>query len=206
MFKVSNNLVPHYIEELIPPLVGNRTQYELREIPNIYSIGNRNILVLHARLRNNCSNLNEDLYQNHLRLDPMCQCGNEIENAEHYFFKCSRYIDIRTSLFRATRAFHPLSVHKLLFGIANLSYNQNCLPFQAVHVYIKDSKRFVYFFVTVLQVFCLLEHQYPTEITTLFPINSLSLSVSLSLSLSACVCICVCACNACVCICFFPFM
>ena len=90
--------------------------------------------------------LNEDLYQNHLRLDPTCECGNEIENAEHYFFKCSRYKDIRTSLFRAARAFHPLSVHKLLFGIANLSYNQNCLLFETVHLYIKDSKRFVYFF------------------------------------------------------------
>ena len=140
MFKVSNNLVPHYIEELIPPLVGNRTQHELRysqnfdnlyartnllqkscipfsvclwnnleqeirnstsissfkskeskmteptKIPNIYCIGNRNISVLHARLRNKCSNLNEDLYQNHLRLDPMCECGNESENAKHYFF------------------------------------------------------------------------------------------------------------------------
>ena len=105
MNKVSNNLVPHYIEELIPPLAGNRTQYELRDsqnfdnlyartslfkkscipssiclwnnleqeirnstsissfkskvskitkptkIPNIYCIGNRNISVLHARLR-----------------------------------------------------------------------------------------------------------------------------------------------------------
>ena len=142
MFKVSNNLVPHYVEELIPPLVGNRTQYEFSDsqnfdnfyartsllqkscipssiclwnnleqeirnstsissfkskvskmtmtkptkIPNIYCIGNRNISVLHARLRNNCSNLNEDLYQNHLRLDPMCEYGNEIENAENYFF------------------------------------------------------------------------------------------------------------------------
>ena len=76
----------------------------------------------------------------------MCECGNKIENAEHYFFKCSRYKDIRTSLFRATKAFHPLSVLKLLFGIANLTYNQNCLLFEAVHLYIKDSKRFVYFF------------------------------------------------------------
>ena len=99
------------------------------KIPNIYFMGNRNISVLHARLRNNCSNLNDDLYQNHLRLDPTCECGNEIENAEHYSFKGSCYIhvDIRNSLFRATRAFHPLSVHKSLFGIANLSYNQNCL-------------------------------------------------------------------------------
>ena len=140
------------------------------KIPNIYCIGNRNISVLHARLRNNCSNLNEDLYQNHLRLDPMCECGNEIENAEHYFFKCSRYKDIRTSLFRATRAFHPL------FGIANLSYNQNCLLFEFTYI-LKIVSVLCNFFVTVLYVFCLLEHQYPTEITTLSPINSLSLSL-----------------------------
>ena len=31
MYKVSNNLVPHYIEELIPPSVGNRSQYQLRD-------------------------------------------------------------------------------------------------------------------------------------------------------------------------------
>ena len=145
MYKVSNNLVPHYIEELIPPLVGNRSQYQLTDnqnyenihtrtnilqksripssislwknleqeirssstysafkselsdknrqviILNIYCIGNRYISVLHERLRNNCSDLNEDLYINHLRLDPMCDCNTRVENAEHYFFKCHRY-------------------------------------------------------------------------------------------------------------------
>ena len=45
------------------------------KISNIYCIGNRYISVLHARLRNNCSHLNEDLYINHLRLDPMCDCN-----------------------------------------------------------------------------------------------------------------------------------
>ena len=139
MYKVSNNLVPHYIEELIPPLVGNRSQYQLRDnqnyenihtrtnilqnscipssislwnnleqeircssayssfksklsrkkrrvkISNIYCIGNRYISVLHARLRNNCRHLNEDLYINHPRLDPMCDCYTGVENVEHYF-------------------------------------------------------------------------------------------------------------------------
>ena len=139
MFKVSNNIVPHYIQELIPPLVGSRSQYQLRDsqdyenihtrtnilqkscipssislwnnleqvirssatyslfksklsdkkrpfkISNIYCIGNRYISVLHARLRNNCSHLNEDLYMNYLRLDPICDCNNGVENAEHIF-------------------------------------------------------------------------------------------------------------------------
>ena len=45
MYKVSNNLVPHYIEELIPPLVGNRSQYQLRDSQNYENIHTRtNIL------------------------------------------------------------------------------------------------------------------------------------------------------------------
>ena len=34
MYKVSNGLVPQFIEELIPPLVGNRSQYQLRNSQN----------------------------------------------------------------------------------------------------------------------------------------------------------------------------
>ena len=45
----------------------------------------RLLSVLHARIRNNCSDLNNDLVQNHLRNDPYCSCGNDIENAHHYF-------------------------------------------------------------------------------------------------------------------------
>ena len=45
MYKVSNNLVPHYIEELIPPLAGNRSQYQLRDSQNYENIYTRtNIL------------------------------------------------------------------------------------------------------------------------------------------------------------------
>ena len=196
MYKISNNLVPHYIEELIPPLVGNRSQYQLRDsqnyenihtrtnilqkscipssislcnnleqeirssstyssfksklsdknkrvkISNIYCIGNRYISLLHARLRNNCSHLNEDLYINHLRLDPMCDCYTGVENAEHYFFKCFIYSDFRIWLFRATREFHPLNINKLLFGSADLTFDQNCLLFEEVQTYIKNTKRF----------------------------------------------------------------
>ena len=34
MYKVSNGLVPQFIKELIPPLVGNRSQYQLRNSQN----------------------------------------------------------------------------------------------------------------------------------------------------------------------------
>ena len=38
MYKVSNNLVPQYIDELIPPMVGNRSQYQLRNSQNYENV------------------------------------------------------------------------------------------------------------------------------------------------------------------------
>ena len=140
MYKVSNGLVPQFIEELIPPLVGNRSQDQLRNsqnyehvqartrlfqkscipssipiwndleqdvknittfnsfksklismtkpkrIPNLYFFGNRYLSIIHARIRNNCSNLNNDLFLNHLKSDPICACGTGAQDAEHFFF------------------------------------------------------------------------------------------------------------------------
>ena len=33
-------------------------------------------------------------------LDPYCNCGNEIEDAEHFFFNCTKFIDKRILLFK----------------------------------------------------------------------------------------------------------
>ena len=47
-------------------------------IPSYFTFGNRYISDLHARLRNRCSNLNNDLYINHIRDNPLCDfCGVE---------------------------------------------------------------------------------------------------------------------------------
>ena len=73
--------------------------------------------------------LNEDLYINNLRLDPMYDCNTGVENVEHYFFKCHCYSDFRISLFRATREFQPLNINKQLLGSADLTFDQNCLLF-----------------------------------------------------------------------------
>ena len=54
------------------------------KIPNYYLTGNRKLSVLHCRLRNNCSDLYNDLYYNHLRDSPICDCLEDIENAEHF--------------------------------------------------------------------------------------------------------------------------
>ena len=98
--------------------------------------------VLHCRIRNFCSNLHNDLFHNHLRYNPFCDCLEEIEDAEHYFFRCRRFIDQRLSLFHKTRHLHPLNTNLLLSGNLNISYNDNVLLFEAVQKYIKDTARF----------------------------------------------------------------
>ena len=42
------------------------------QVPNYFASGNRYLSVLYARIRNNCSNLNNDLFINHLRDNPLC--------------------------------------------------------------------------------------------------------------------------------------
>ena len=115
---------------------------EPRGIPNLCFFGNRYLSIIHARIRNNCSNLNNDLFLNHLKSDPICPCGTGAEDAEHFFFKCNRNTDKRTILFRSTIAFHPLNTNKLLFGDENLNYNDNCSLFASVQLFIQQSGRF----------------------------------------------------------------
>ena len=83
------------------------------KVPKYFIDGKRKFSIIHARLRNHCSNLNYDLFYNHLRPDSICDCLRDEETAEHYFFKCVRYTDQRIILFRDTRDFHPLSVSTL---------------------------------------------------------------------------------------------
>ena len=59
----------------------------LRKIPPYYFFGDRYLSIMHCRIRNNCSNLSNGLYHNHLIPRPLCNCNLEIENAEQYFFR-----------------------------------------------------------------------------------------------------------------------
>ena len=111
-------------------------------VPLIYLEGNRYLSVLHARIRNNCSDLNFDLFRNNLSQSPYCTCNSiDYENSEHYFFCCSSYNNQRVKLFQDTRSFHPLSIEIVLFGNKELSYEENII-FKAVQNFIRESKRF----------------------------------------------------------------
>ena len=79
-----------------------KNSYITNAVPSFYLVGDRYFTVLNARIRNNCIDLNNDLYVNHLRADPLRNCLNENEDANHYFFKCVNYINQRVILFQTT--------------------------------------------------------------------------------------------------------
>ena len=196
MFKANHDMVPSYVLDLIPPLIGNTNPYPLRnsqdisapysrtsismksfvpsginlwnnlddnfknletlqsfkhalkisrgkqKVPTYFYSGKRQLQVLHATLRNNCSNLENDLFLNHLSDSNLCSCSIEIEDAEHYFFKCRNFVNQRIALFASTRKFHPLSLEKLLYGSNNLCDNDNNELFHSVQLFFRDTKRF----------------------------------------------------------------
>ena len=111
-------------------------------MPSYYIKGDRFLSVIYARIRNNCSNLYNDLYLNHLMPYPLCSCNLEKENAEHYFFRCPKYLNERITLFNETRNFHPLSLDTLIHGDDHLTFEENMCIFTAVHMYIKNTDRF----------------------------------------------------------------
>ena len=112
------------------------------EVPTYYRAGSRYISVLHAKIRNNCSNFLSDLYIKHLSPSPACSCSEEVETAEHYFFKCSNFRNEKVTLFRSTRDLHSLNIYILLFGDKNLTTDENTSIFTAVQTFIKDTRRF----------------------------------------------------------------
>jgi hypothetical protein len=110
-------------------------------VPPHFSTGPRNLSILLARIRNNCSNLNSDLYKNHLVNSPICSCGNGIEDATHYFLRCPKYNIQRTTLFNSLHSFHPLSCDMLLNG--KIAYNvvNNTYIFSEVKKHIDTTQR-----------------------------------------------------------------
>ena len=94
-------------------------------IQSYFTFGNRYISILHARLKNRCSKLNNDLYIYHIRDNPLCHlCGVE-EDAIHYFFHCRRYTTERQVFNDTGRVLQPLSINLILFGNENWDFETN---------------------------------------------------------------------------------
>ena len=99
--------------------------------------------IMHTRMRVGCSNLNEDLYQRNLNDTPLCDCGPDMEDTEHFILKCPKYEEIRNHIRDATETdIFELDIDQLIFGTAGESDKTNTERFELVQYYITLTRRF----------------------------------------------------------------
>ena len=104
-------------------------------------LGNRQYQLVTSRMRMHCSALNSHLHKMHIIESPLCSCGQDNEDPEHYFFSCDNYQNIRHILNNLDNRI-MLSVDTILHGDNKLSRRHNDLLIDSVAEYIKESKRF----------------------------------------------------------------
>ena len=115
--------------------------FNASKVPSWYFVGDIKLSVLHIRLRNKCSDLNFDLFTNHVKNSASCICGHLVEDAEHFFFQCAKYINQRLQLFRDLQHIHPLNLNILLFDSSQHTNEVNTHIFVCTQEFIKNSKR-----------------------------------------------------------------
>ena len=110
-------------------------------VPKHYYYGNRNEQVIHCRLRMKMSDLKHDLYNRHLTNNPVCECGDSNETAEHYLLFCPLYATTRATTLSLLPP-HLLDTDTLLKGHPALPLDENISVFEIVQDYIKQTGRF----------------------------------------------------------------
>ena len=113
-----------------------------KPVPNkLFQFGERRIQIIHTQLRNNCSSLNQHLFFKNIVDSPLCYCG-KIESNKHFFLECGLYQRTRQILRRAISEIATFNLRTILFGVEDLSFEENKNIFTAVHEFIKESGRF----------------------------------------------------------------
>ena len=97
-----------------------------------------------TRIRHRTSSLKADLNGVNINPSPACSCGVPIENAEHYFFKCSLYTNQRNNIFINLHRLqiNDADVALLTAGSHNYDENINRSIIQFAIEFIKDLQRF----------------------------------------------------------------
>ena len=113
---------------------------KVNKVPPFYQFGERRLNIWHTCLRNDCSQLNADLYRCNIVEDPSCLCGFSYENRYHFFLVCPNYTAARVKLFDDLN--RDVNLDTLLNGSENLSIEENYRIFKLVQKYIKDTGRF----------------------------------------------------------------
>ena len=91
-----------------------------------------------------CSALNSHLSLIlHVQDNPGCASGKKIESPSHFFLHCPFYHGQRKKLVNNIRKYTDCNINVILFGDKNLTFEENKAIFKFVHIYIKNSNRFV---------------------------------------------------------------
>ena len=89
-----------------------------REHRKHFNTGTRRGNILQARLRLQCSDLNDDKFHIGLSEYPNCACGADREDVEHFLMVCPLYDNIRQTLIYELSHIcdYKPSVHEMLWG------------------------------------------------------------------------------------------
>ena len=102
-------------------------------VPKLYYYGPRKLNVILIQIRCTASFLNHDLHKVHILSSPACSCGAPQEDANHFFFVCTKYSEIRNELFLSTSDLsQSINTSLLTSGSETLSYADNCFIFDSV--------------------------------------------------------------------------
>lgn len=106
--------------------------------------GDRKYNILLCQLRNSSSNLNSDLYRDHLLDSPACVCGNPYETVDHFFLNCNKYDDLRETLqdklFDINHNHYTLDI--LLSGCDDCDEQTNLYIFECTADFVRATHRF----------------------------------------------------------------
>jgi hypothetical protein len=80
--------------------------------------------VILTQIRCTASFLNHDLHKVHTLSSPACSCGAPQEDANHFFFVCTKYSLIRNELFLSISDLLLLYIQSLLHYIENAQENK----------------------------------------------------------------------------------
>jgi hypothetical protein len=122
----------------------NRHASQLSKSNPLYYSGGRLENCMHARLRIKNSPLKADLFNElHVIDSPLCPCGAQVEeDAEHFFLECPLFDVQRRDLQTNLLPYVINNCDYLLYGVPNISHQENLKIFTAVQAFIRDSKRF----------------------------------------------------------------
>ena len=113
-------------------------------VPVWYSVGNRRMSIIHARMGLLCSPLNDHLFSHiHVVDNPSCQCGFPRENNKHFLLDCPLYAVERAEMINELRIieFRP-TIRNLLFGTSELEDTINIDAFKIIQNFLVQTSRF----------------------------------------------------------------